>query len=455
LATPESTSETARRTPAAPAGSATAGVAGSPALRPGYEWYALGILFLVYVFNFIDRQIVTILQEPIKRDLGLSDAQLGLLTGFAFAVFYATLGIPIARLADRTSRSKVIAAALLAWSVMTSLCGAARSFATLLLFRIGVGVGEAGCSPPAHSLISDYFPARKRATALGIYSVGIYVGVMFGYVAGGWINEFFGWRRAFVAVGLPGALFSLVVFFTLREPPRGLSDGRLSHGPTSAPALREVFALLWSRRSFRHLSFGAALHAFVSYGAGGWLPPFFMRVHGMSSGEVGTWLGLIAGIVGGAGTFAGGWAADRLGARDQRWYCWVCVLSLIVHAPFAIAGYLAGNPYTALGLYLVPAFMGPVYNAPNFAMTQGIVPLRMRAAGAAVLLFVINLIGMGLGPAFIGWLSDLLSPSAGVEALRYALLASNAFNLWAAVHYLLAARTLRQELQSAAALDRD
>jgi predicted MFS family arabinose efflux permease len=423
--------------------------------RAGYEWYALGILFVVYVFNFIDRQIVSILQEPIKRDLGLSDAQLGLLTGFAFAVFYATLGIPIARLADRTSRSKVIAIALLVWSLMTSLCGAARSFATLLLFRIGVGVGEAGCSPPAHSLISDYFPANKRATALGIYSTGIYVGVMFGYLAGGWINEFFGWRRAFMAVGLPGALFSVVVFFTLREPPRGLSDGRAARsGAVKALPLGDVFRLLWSQRSFRHLSFGAALHAFVSYGAGGWLPPFFMRVHGMSSGEVGTWLGLIAGIIGGAGTFAGGWAADRLGARDRRWYCWVCVISLIVHAPLSIAGYLAGNPYLALGLYLIPAFMGPVYNAPNFAMTQGLVPLGMRAAAAAVLLFVINLIGMGLGPAFVGWVSDLLEPSVGIQSLRYALLMSTAFNLWSAVHYLLAARTLREELATAETLDR-
>jgi MFS family permease len=427
------------------------------ATSENYRWYALGILFVVYVFNFIDRQIVSILQEPIKRDLGLSDAQLGLLSGFAFAVFYATLGIPIARLADRTSRSKVIAAALLVWSVMTSLCGVARNFATLLLFRIGVGVGEAGCSPPAHSLISDYFPARMRATALGIYSSGIYVGVMFGFLAGGWINEFFGWRRAFVAVGLPGALFSLVVFFTLREPQRGLSDGRAvqAGGAANTPSLIAVFKLLWSQRSFRHLSFAAALHAFVSYGAGGWLPPFFMRLHGMSSGEVGTWLGLIAGIVGGAGTLIGGWAADRLGVKDRRWYCWVCVISLVVHAPFVTAGFLADSPYVALALYLIPAFMGPVYNAPNFAMTQGLVPLRMRAAGAAVLLFVINLIGMGLGPTFVGWVSDLLEPSLGVQSLRYSLLISTAFNIWSAVHYLLAARTLREELAMTETMDRD
>jgi MFS family permease len=416
--------------------------------RDGYAWYALAILFVVYVFNFVDRQIVSILQEPIKRELGLSDAQLGLLTGFAFALFYATLGIPIARIADRTSRSKLIAAALLVWSTMTALCGTAKSFATLLLFRIGVGVGEAGCSPAAHSLISDYFPARKRGTALGIYSTGIYVGIMFGYLAGGWINEFFGWRRAFVAVGLPGAVFSLVVFFTLKEPLRGLSDGRAAapRDTATGPPLREVFRLLWSRRSFRHLSFGGALHAFVSNGAGSWLPTFFMRVHGMSSGEVGTWLGLMNGVLGAAGTFAGGWAADRFGAKDRRWACWVCVISLVVHAPLAISAYLAASPYLALALYAIPAFMGPVYNAPNFAMTQGLVPLGMRAAGAAVLLFVMNLIGLGLGPAFVGWISDTLEPTRGTESVRYALLVSTAINIWSAAHYLLAARTLRAEL---------
>ena len=387
-----------------------------------YRWYALGVLFVVYVFNFIDRQIVSILQEPIKRDLGLSDAQLGLLSGFAFAVFYATLGIPIARFSDRVSRSKVIAAALLVWSVMTSLCGTARSFATLLLFRIGVGVGEAGCSPPAHSLISDYFPARMRATALGIYSSGIYVGVMFGYLAGGWINEFFGWRRAFMAVGVPGALFSLVVFFTLREPARGLSDGRAAQPRRGqgADARRGLSPALVAALVPPPLVCAPRSTPSSATAPAAGCRPSSCGMHGMSSGEVGTWLGLIAGIVGGAGTLAGGWAADRLGVRDRRWYCWVCVVSLVVHCPLAIAGYLAGNPYLALGLYLIPAFMGPVYNAPNFAMTQGLVPLRMRAAAAAVLLFVINLIGMGFGPTFVGWVSDLLEPTVGVESLRCA-----------------------------------
>ncbi|MDX1382496.1 MAG: MFS transporter, partial [Thermoanaerobaculia bacterium] len=325
----------------------------------------------------------------------------------------------------------------------------ARGFASLLVFRIGVGVGEAGCSPPAHSLISDYFPAEKRGTALGVYSMGIYVGVMIGFLAGGWINEFFGWRRAFVAVGVPGALFSLVAFFLLKEPPRGLADG-VTGGDEATPRLVDVFRLLWSRRSFRHLSIGGALHAFVGYGAGGWLPPFFMRVHGMSSGEVGTWLGLMSGLLGGVGVFVGGWVADRWGVADKRAYPWVCAISLVAHAPLAIAAYLAGNPYVTLGLLVIPSILSPVYNAPNFAMTQGLVPVRMRAAAAAVLLFILNLIGMGLGPFFVGWLSDALAPSVGVDSLRYALLTNIVFNVWGAVHYLLAAKTIREELALAA-----
>ncbi len=414
------------------------------------RWVVLWVLFIVYVFNFVDRQILSILQEPIKQELGLSDAQLGMLTGFAFAIFYATLGIPIARIADRTSRSLVITVSLALWSLMTALCGLARGFGTLLLFRIGVGVGEAGCSPPAHSLISDYFPAKQRGTALGIYSMGIYVGVMIGFLAGGWISEFFGWRRAFFAVGLPGFLFSFVAFALLKEPRRGMADGAAaSEASAETPSLTSVFRLLWSRRSFRHLAFGGALHAFVSYGAGGWLPPFFMRVHGMSVGEVGSWLALLSGAFGAVGVFAGGWVADRWGERDQRGYTWVCALSLVLHAPFAISAYLAGNAYVTLALLVIPALLGPVYNAPNFAMTQGLVPVRMRAAAAAVLLFVLNLIGMGLGPLFVGWLSDLLSPSVGADSLRYALLSTIAFNLWGAVHYMLAATTLREELAMA------
>ena len=244
--------------------------------------YALGILVVVYTFNFIDRQILSILLEPVKTELGLSDTQMGLLTGFAFAMFYATLGIPIARFADRTNRRNLIAAALAIWSGFTALSGLAQNFWHMLAARIGVGVGEAGCSPPAHSMIADYYPAEQRATALGIYSLGIPFGIMFGLFAGGWINEFFGWRAAFFVVGVPGLLLALLVRYSLAEPPRGMAEGRTDSG--EQPSIGETLRYLWQKKSFRHMSFAAALTAFVGYGFVTWAPAFLIRSFGMGTG---------------------------------------------------------------------------------------------------------------------------------------------------------------------------
>ena len=297
----------------------------SPATRN----YALGVLVVVYTFNFIDRQILSILLEPIKLELGLSDTALGLLTGFAFALFYATLGIPIARYADKNNRRNLIALALAIWSGMTALSGLAQNFWQLLAARIGVGVGEAGCSPPAHSMIADYFPAENRATALGIYSLGIPVGILFGFLAGGWLNEFFGWRVAFFVVGIPGLILAVLVRFTLAEPTRGMAEGRIDSG--EQPGVMETFRFMWRKKSFRHLAFGGALTAFVGYGLVTWVPSFLVRSHGMETGEIGTWLGLILGIPGGIGIAAGGWMADKLGSRDTRWYLWVVSVATAAH----------------------------------------------------------------------------------------------------------------------------
>ncbi len=423
--------------------------AGQPAeaeFSESYKWFALGLLLLVYIFNFIDRQILSVLQESIKHDLNLNDRDLGLISGVAFALFYATLGIPIARFADTARRTWIIAAALAMWSLMTALCGAAVNFATLALARVGVGVGEAGCSPPAHSLISDYFGPEKRATALSIYALGIPIGVMFGYLAGGWINEFFGWRMAFVAVGAPGIILALIVFIFLREPPRGMAEAQRIAAAAEAPPVREVFDTLWRSKSFRHLSIAAALHAFLGYGLGQWLPSFFIRSHGMSTGELGTYLALIAGLAGGLGTFLGGYLSDRYGQEDKRWYMWIPAIGMIIPIPLMIMAFLADNPYTALLLYLIPALMGAFYLGPTFAMTQGLVGIRMRAVAASILLFILNLIGLGLGPYAIGELSLFLSPTYGAESLRYALLFSTIAYVWSSGHYLLAARTINQDL---------
>ena len=411
---------------------------------PAARRYALSVLVVVYTFNFIDRQILSILMEPIKADLGLSDTQLGLLTGFAFALFYATLGIPIARLADKGNRRNLIAGALTIWSAMTTMSGLAQNFWHLLIARIGVGIGEAGCSPPAHSIISDYYPAEKRATALGIYSLGIPVGILFGFLAGGWLNQFFGWRVAFFVVGVPGIILAILVKLSLREPIRGMSEGRADTAPH--PTVKETFTFLWSKRSFRHLAFGGGLTAFVGYGVVTWVPSFLIRSYGMQTGEVGTYLGLILGIPGGIGIVLGGWMADRYGSRDTRWYLWIVTVALLLGVPFSLGIYLTDSAGMALLFLCIPVLLGNFYQATTFSQTQGLVPLRMRAVAAAVLLFILNIIGLGAGPQAIGLLSDFLEPSYGQESLRYSLLILSFVNVWAAYHYYLAGKYLKQDL---------
>ena len=406
--------------------------------------YALGILVVVYTFNFIDRQILSILLQPVKDDLGLSDTAMGMLTGFAFAAFYATLGIPIARFADRSNRRNLVAWALGIWSLMTALSGLAQNFWHLLAARIGVGIGEAGCSPPAHSMIADYYPADQRATALGIYSLGIPFGIMFGLFAGGWINEFFGWRAAFFVVGLPGILLALIVRFSLREPPRGMAEGRADSA--DQPGVGETLQYLWAKKSFRHMSFAAALTAFVGYGFITWAPSFLTRSFGMGTGEIGTWFGLILGIPGGIGIALGGYLADRFGAHDPKWFLWTTAVALIICVPLNIVVFISTNSTTALLAMILPVLFGNFYQATTFSQTQGISTLRMRAVAAGILLFILNIIGLGLGPQLVGILSDVLNPEYGDESLRWALLICSLVYVWAAVHYFIAGRYLGGDL---------
>ncbi len=416
------------------------------AISDRYRRYVLGLLLVVYVFNFLDRQILTILLEPIKLEFALSDAQLGLLGGLAFAFFYTLLGVPIAMWADRGTRTHIIALALFVWSVMTAVTGLATSFATVLLARIGVGIGEAGGSPPSHSLLSDYFPAERRGMALGVYAAGIPIGSAIGALAGGWIGATFGWRAAFMVVGLPGVLLAVVVLLTLREPRRGQSDGVAPVG--DAEKLGDVLGFMLRLRSFRHLAFAAALHAFYGYGAANFLPSFLARVHEIPLGLRGTLFAIIL-ISGGIGNVAGGRLADRFGARDARWYLWVPGISTLLGVPAAVAFYLWPTPYVAVALGCLPTILGAMYLGPTFALTQTLVRPRMRALASAVLLFIINMIGLGGGPTFVGWLSDRLTPSYGLEAVRYALLYTVVGGaLWASFHYWAGARTLREDLRA-------
>ena len=416
----------------------------------GYRNYALGLFLLVYIINFVDRQIFSILIEPIRAEISLSDTQLGFLGGIAFAIFYTFAGIPIARWADVGVRKNIVALALLVWSAMTMFTALAKGFTTLMIARIGVGVGEAGCSPPIHSLISDYFPERNRSTALSIYALGIPIGAAIGTLAGGWIGEYFGWRTAFLVVGLPGILVSAVVYLTLREPPRGMSE----QVPVSVDVVpfKDAVAFMWSLKSFRHLSLAGALHAFVGYGVALFIPSFFIRVHGFGLAETSTYLFLI-GLTGVIGTYLGGYLGDKYGARDKRWYMGVPGIATFLSVPFALIFYTTGNPILALFLAVPGYILGPMYLGPTFGMTQTLVPPAMRAIASAILLFILNLIGLGLGPLFAGILSDTLRPEYGEESIRYSLLIlAVGGNLWSALHYYLASRTLREDLRARDAL---
>jgi MFS family permease len=408
---------------------------------PGYLRYALGLLCLVYVVNFVDRQVLAILLQSIKEDLGLSDLQLGLLSGTAFGLFYATLGIPIARLADHYSRKGVIAICITIWSAMTALCGTAAGFATLLVYRVGVGIGEAGGSPPAHSLISDYFPPERRATALGIFSLGVPLGILVGFLAGGWLDQTLGWRQAFIVVGLPGLLVAVLVALTLKEPPRGMSEGLQAESGTPPTAV-EVMRFLWRARSFRHVSMGSALYAFVGYSITNWAPSFLARSHGMEPAAIGTSLALVIGVGGGFGVYLGGVLADRLSARDPRGLIYVPAAAMLLAFPFGFVIYTTDNTSWALALFTIPAFLGLMFQAPAFAVTQSLATPKMRATAAAVLLFVINIIGLALGPAVTGALSDALEPRLGDDSLRYALLIVSMMFVWSAFHFYRAGRTL-------------
>ena len=329
---------------------------------------------------------------------------------------------------------------------MTVICGYATNFTHLLLARIGVSIGEAGGSPPSHSMISDLFPEHRRATALAIYALGIPVGAMLGNLIGGTLNVEYGWRVAFIAVGAPGLLLALLVRFTIREPIRGASDAIVKVN-SEAPPVMDVFRLLWERKSFRYMSIGAAIHAFVGNGVGYWFPSFLIRSHGLDTATVGLWL-FYLGFAGMLGTFLGGYMCDKLAHRDQRWYVWLPGAATILALPFSLYVYLAPNYVSALLVANIPVLLGVFYIAPSFALTQRMVGIRMRALAASILLFITNLIGLGLGPQITGVVSDLLNYNTdlGVHALRWAMVIVLTLNIVSTIFYLFSAKYLVEDL---------
>ena len=385
----------------------------------------LWLLLVVYIFNFIDRQIVNILAEPIARDLDLSDTQIGLMTGIAFALLYTVLGLPIARYSDRptTNRIGLISVSLAVWSTMTALCGLAQNFYQLLLARVGVGVGEAGCTPAAHSLIADIVPKERRASALAFYALGIPIGTLLGMLIGGQLADRLGWREAFMVVGLPGIVLAVILMLVLRDPRRGAAmiAARAAATPPRVLSNREALRAILSSRAFVLLLVAGTAASFLSYGKTTWTTIFFQRTHGMTPGEVGFWFGLWGGAAGIAGTILGGWLADRYGAKNRRHVMTAPAIGMALAAPIAFAAYFATDWRLSLALLMLPTLLNSLYYGPTYSSVQGLVRPEARAMATAILLFCQNLIGLGLGPLFFGMLSDGIKPYAGEDSVRWVL----------------------------------
>lgn len=418
--------------------------AASPTTGTARRTYVLIVLTLVFVVNYLDRQILGILVPQIKAEFHLSNTEVGVLTGPAFAIVYAVLGMPLAIFADRLNRRNVIAISLAAFSAMTVLCGYTVQYWQLLVARFGTGIGEAGTSPSINSILSDLYPPEKRASALAFYSAGLNVGLLLGFFGGGWIAEHYGWRHAFLAAGFPGLLLVLVLLGTVKEPVRGAIE-RLSD-TSAAPRFWSVVAFLWTQPSFRWIALGSAMSSFGGYANLAFLPLFFKISHHMTPSQTGLALALLTGIGGAFGTYLAGVIADRLIRRDIRWGMFVPIVATCIAIPFAPIFLLASSTAVALAAAIVPSMMGAAFLGPSYAMAQNLVPLRMRAQAAAILLFVLNIIALSLGPLTVGTVSDLLQPVLGADSLRYAMMTSMLTGALAALCYWRASRTLKADI---------
>lgn len=426
-------------TPGSVAEQAPPSIATEGGSSPRSRAWLLGLLLIAYTFNFVDRQIVGILAGPIKQSLALTDTQLGLLGGLAFAILYSTAAVPIAWIADRTSRSWVITISLAIWSGFTALCGVATSFWQIFLFRVGVGVGEAGGVAPSYAMIGDAFPPHQRARALSVYSLGIPLGSALGVVLGGYIAATVDWRTAFIVVGLAGLIFAPIFRLGVREPRRARSTA------TEALPFGAVMRMLAAKRSFWLLSFGAAASSMMGYGLAFWLPSLMMRSFGLDLVGTSYFFGGLLLTGGVAGVLAGGWLGDRLGMRDRSAFAWVPAVAFFIAAPLFMAGVLSSSVTVAFALFLIPQALAYVWLGPILTAVQHLVPAMARATASACFLLINNLIGVGFGALFIGSVSDALTPRFGDEALRMAILGSLGFYLLSAILMALGGRALRRD----------
>jgi MFS family permease len=421
--------------------------------RLEYKHYALTLLMIIYAANYLDRQALGLLSQDIKLELGLSDTQLGLLTGIAFALFYAVMGIPMARWADRGNRVTIIALTTGLWTIGVAACGLAGNFLQLLLIRVGVAVGEAGAMPPANSLIPDYFNRTERPRAVAFYLLGSPISIVIGYFGAGWISELYGWRVAFLVLAAPGVILAPLALLTLKEPrTRKVRDSAIPAPATASdqamPDVLDVFKTLWALRSFRHLLLAFSIIWFFGMGIVQWQPAFFIRSHGIGTGELGMWFALIVGVGGMVGTYLGGELATRFAPDDEaRQLQWLAIM-LAAYGLVSVAIYIAPDKHLALAIMAVAVFGNAMTAGPLFAVIQTLVSERMRAQAFAIIFFAANLIGFGFGPLLTGVLSDFLRAALGEESLRAALIVVSPGYCWATWHLWQASKSVARDIDA-------
>ena len=423
-------------------GVVTGPVASSTAQPLAGHRITLTLLMLAYTLSMGDRMILSILFPDIKAEFGLTDTQLGLLGGISFALFYATMGLPIARLSDQYSRKRIIITSLVVFSLMTAFSGLAAGFISLLILRIGVGIGEAGVNPASHSIIADYFPPQRRAFAMAILMLGGSLGMMLGFVGGGFIAEAYNWRIALVSVGVPGLFLAVVMARSLREPARGTYE---TEAPPPPPPILTTAAAMWANPAMRHLIAGSVVAGLVGYGFTQWLPTFFIRAHDLSQSQTGMLMAVLFGISGAIGALVAGKWFDRLSNRGFQYGMWMLAIVPFFTIPLFILGLLADNLTTAILLFIIPGFAANYVIGPTIAMIQTLSPVHMRAVSSAIKMLCLNLIGMGIGPLLVGLLSDLLTPRYGEDALAVGLAYFTLVGLWGSLHFWLCGRALAKQ----------
>jgi MFS family permease len=410
------------------------------------RYYVLVLLTLIYGLNFLDRTIFNVLIEPIKREFQLSDTAMGLLAGFGFVLFYSALGMPVARFADRANRRNIVAIAFAFWSAMTALCGMAQSVTVLALARIGVGIGESAGTPASQSIVADLFNKDERPRALGIYAIGTYVGVFLGYFVGGWVNQYYGWRTAFLVAGLPGIVLAIVFRLTVHEPRRGAADGGVSH---QSEPLAPTFSFLFSQKTFVIVLIGFCLTSYLNYATAAWIPPFLARVHHLSSAEVGTYAGTFKGLFGIAGTLLGGFIVARISRNDDRWKLWApAIMSGLAGPVFAIC-MLTPSFATMIAMLGLTSLLVGFHLGPIFAIAQTVAKPSMRALAAATILLTATCFGQGVGPLVVGALNDAWKSQYGVDAVRYSMLSCSLATMLGALLFVWGANSIRGDIARA------